>query len=99
MSESYEELAIPDLKWLGVHHADFSNHQNGVLSLSEADNGKLNSLLSRLALPRCRERNAWLHELTLMKSHQRKAEIEILHDCEEGLEAYVMAKVQQGRWI
>lgn len=99
MSESLEHLAVPELKWLGIHHGDFHKHQIGVLNLSPADNTKLDSMIARFSLPRYVIEQAWLRELMIMKSQQCKAEIEIMHECDEGLGNYIIAKIQRGQWL
>jgi meiotic recombination protein SPO11 len=64
-------LAIPSIRWIGVHPSDIQQFQLPTLQLTSEDESKLKDILKR---PYMNE--AFQHQIHLMLSMRLKAEIE-----------------------
>jgi meiotic recombination protein SPO11 len=70
-SHNSEHLAIPSIRWIGVHSSDIQQFQLPTLQLTSEDESKLKDILKR---PYMNE--AFHHQIHLMLSMRLKAEIE-----------------------
>ncbi|XP_065309226.1 meiotic recombination protein SPO11 [Dermacentor albipictus] len=99
MASETDSLAVPGIRWLGVHPSDIEKFRlRDCPPLSHGDKSKLRDLLSRPYVDANRE---WKKQLLLLDSMQRKAEIQSL--CGIGqhflTESYIPAKIRLGGWI
>lgn len=100
MAAFNEGLAIPTLRWIGVHASDYDRHDAGVLPFTKADTIKLESLLHSPWLEDSHTGGEpWLRELTIMKEREVKAEIEILSERAGGLSAYLCERIRGCQWL
>ncbi|KAK8775591.1 hypothetical protein V5799_031065 [Amblyomma americanum] len=99
MASEADSLAVPGIRWLGVHPSDMQKFPlANCPPLSDADRSKLRDLMRRPYIEANRE---WKRQLLLLDSMQRKAEIQSL--CSIGpsflSESYLPAKLSLGGWI
>ncbi|KAL3207499.1 hypothetical protein MRX96_039663 [Rhipicephalus microplus] len=99
MASETDSLAVPMIRWLGVHPRDIERFRlQNCPPLNHGDKSKLRDLLSR---PYADARDDWKKQLLLLDSTQRKAEIQSL--CEIGphflTESYIPAKIRLGGWL
>lgn len=99
MARDVDSLAVPAIRWLGVHPADIRTFQlKDCPPLTHGDKSKLKDLLRR---PYIEANQKWKEQLLLLDSMQRKAEIQSL--CGIGqtflTESYIPAKISLMGWI
>lgn len=73
MSHLSARLAVPSIRWLGVHPSDISRLGAPGLALSPRDVAKTRDLLGR---PYCETNAALRHQLQLLQDNGLKTEIE-----------------------
>ncbi|KAH7956822.1 meiotic recombination protein SPO11 [Rhipicephalus sanguineus] len=99
MASETDSLAVPGIRWLGVHPTDMEKFRlKNCPPLNHGDKSKLRDLLSR---PYVDANCEWKKQLLVLESTQRKAEIQSL--CGIGqhflTESYIPAKIRLGGWI
>ena len=94
MAWTSEPVAVPSIRWIGVHPTDFEylDTDEQLISLSRVDRIKLNSLIQRPYMEHCPE---LLEQLQIMQSDGLKAEIQIFPDCCNFFRDKIMAE----EWI
>lgn len=99
MASNVESLAISNIRWLGVHGADYKTEDTGVLSFTDGDEKKMSQLLTRQWLQAQNAGSAWQQELSHMSQARKKAEIEVISDHAGGLVKYIQDKIGAQAWI
>lgn len=91
-------MAIPSIKWVGVHSNDFDKTQeNGYIPMSKHDVKKAFELLQKEWI---QDHISWRNELCRMLFTGMKAEIQLI--CENDgrcLTEYLADKIAKGKWI
>ncbi|KAG5513733.1 hypothetical protein PMAC_000771 [Pneumocystis sp. 'macacae'] len=91
-------MAIPSIKWVGVHSNDFDKTQeNGYIPMSKHDVKKAFELLQKEWI---QDHISWRNELCRMLFTGMKAEIQLI--CENDgrcLTEYLADKISKGKWI
>ncbi|KAL6063410.1 DNA topoisomerase 6 subunit A [Balamuthia mandrillaris] len=100
MSGEVESLAVPELKWIGLHSADFATWNlpsRCFLPISERDIAKGIALLKRLCF---NARPFWRKEIEMMLARQVKVELQALSSIALSFlcEQYFAMKIQRGDW-
>lgn len=99
MARDVDSLAVPAIRWLGVHPADIQTFQlKDCPPLTHGDKSKLKDLLRR---PYIEANQKWKEQLLLLDSMQCKAEIQGLCSLGQAFltESYIPAKISLMGWI
>ncbi|KAG4301920.1 hypothetical protein PCK1_001896 [Pneumocystis canis] len=91
-------MAIPSIKWIGVHSNDFhKNQEDGYIPMNKQDVKKAVELLQKEWI---RDHISWRNELCRMLFTRVKAEIQLISENDERcLTEYLADKIAKGKWI
>ncbi|EEC15954.1 topoisomerase 6 subunit A, putative [Ixodes scapularis] len=99
MANETDSMAVPRIRWLGVHPSDVVTFElKDCPPLSYGDKSKLRNLLAR---PYVDSKPAWKEQMVLLDGLQRKAEIQGLCSVDPTFlsDVYIPSKIKFSGWI
>ncbi|XP_067143266.1 meiotic recombination protein SPO11 isoform X2 [Centruroides vittatus] len=101
LAHNSDNLAVPCLKWIGIHPTDIDRlhiPEKALLPLTKHDINKANVLLKRIYI---QQNPIWEHQIKTILKLNKKAEIQSLCEISDTFlcNVYLPAKIRLGGWI